>query len=69
MSLIERRSEDDGEPAVMVTHSDVIKTLVLTLLEASLDRHDRLEIEPGSITTVDLWAGGGKIVRSNQVVA
>ena len=69
MIVVERYAADDEKPAVIVTHSDVIKIAVLTLLGASLDLHDRLEIEPASITTVDLWPGGGKIVRSNQVVS
>ena len=68
MPLIESYATGDGRPVVLVSHSDVIKTVVLTLLGASLDCHDRLEIEPASITTLDLWPGGGKIVRSNQVV-
>jgi broad specificity phosphatase PhoE len=68
MTLVEDQAKEDRGPVVMVTHSDVIKFVVLTLLGASLDLHDRLEIEPASITTLDLWAGGGKIMRSNQVV-
>ena len=35
------------------------------MLGASLDRHDRLEIDPASITTLDLWRGGGKVLASN----
>ena len=69
MTLVESRATEGREPVVVVTHSDVIKVALLTLLGASLDFYDRLEIEPASITTVDLWPGGGKIVRSNQVAA
>ena len=64
MGLLEHR-QAVGTPTVLVTHSDVIKVAVLSLLGASLDLHDRLEIEPASITTLDLWHGGGKLVRSN----
>ena len=67
LALLERLEAADV-PTILVTHSDVIKVAVLTLLGASMDLHDRLEIDPASITTVDLWSGGGKIVRSNAGV-
>ena len=67
MSFVESHAVPYRAPSVAVTHGDIIKTVALTLLGASLDLHDRLEIEPASITTIDLWAGGGKIVRLNQV--
>ena len=34
-----------------------------------LNLHDRLQIDPASITTLDLWPGGGKIVRMNEEAA
>lgn len=68
MSVVERFASDEQEPAVLVSHGDVIKAVVLTLLGASLDRHDRLAIDPASLTTIDLWPGGGKVVRSNEAV-
>lgn len=67
MALLDRL-EAGGTPTVLVTHSDVIKVAVLSLLGASLDLHDRVEIDPASITTLDLWRGGGKVVRSNAGV-
>ena len=68
MALLGALAEDEREPVVVVTHADGIKFAVLSLLGASLDVHDRIDIEPASITTVDLWRGGGKVVRSNQQV-
>lgn len=65
MGLLERLESVAGEPTILVTHSDVIKVAVLSLLGASLDLHDRIEIDPASITTLELWRGGGKIVRTN----
>lgn len=56
-------------PALLVSHSDVIKVVIATLLGAPLDRHDRLQIDPASITTLDLWEGGGKVVRMNEAAA
>ena len=69
MRVIEGFAARDQEPAILVSHSDVIKAVILTILGASLDHHDRLEIEPASVTTLDLWPGGGKIVRHNQTIA
>lgn len=68
MGLLERLEATAGAPTILVTHSDVIKVAILSLLGASLDLHDRVEIDPASITTVELWRGGGKIVRSNAGV-
>ena len=68
MRVIDRFAATEQEPAILVSHSDVIKAAVLGLLGSSLDRHDRLEIEPASITTLDLWPGGGKVVRMNEAV-
>lgn len=69
MPLLERAVAGASAPAVWVTHGDIIKVAVLSLLGASADGHDRLEVEPASVTTLDLWPGGGKIVRSNEVAA
>lgn len=66
MSLVEQVARGDDGPTMVVTHSDVIKVVVQSLLGANLDWHDRLVIDPASITTVDLWPGGGKIVRMNE---
>lgn len=68
VGVVERLATDQQGPVVLVSHGDVIKAVVLTLLGASLERHDRLAIDPASITTLDLWPGGGKVVRSNEVV-
>ena len=68
MGLLESLSAAEGLPTLLVTHSDVIKVGILSLLGGALDWHDRLDIDPASITTVDLWPGGGKLVRSNETV-
>lgn len=69
MRVIEGLAATSREPAVLVSHADVIKAALLTLLGAPLDRHDCLTIDPASITTVDLWPGGGKVVRMNEAAA
>ena len=68
MRLVDHLARADDGPTMLVTHGDVVKVVVQSLLGANLDWHDRLAIDPASITTVDLWPGGGKIVRMNEVV-
>ena len=65
MPLIARLAAEDRGPAVLVSHSDVIKVVVLTLIGASLGRCAHVAVDPASVTTLDLWSGGGKIVRLN----
>jgi broad specificity phosphatase PhoE len=60
---------DKDDATIIVSHSDVIKVAVMTLLGTPLRWHDRIEIDPASITTVDLWQGGGKLVRLNEAVS
>jgi broad specificity phosphatase PhoE len=45
-----------------------IKAAVLHLLGLSLDAYDRIEIEPGSITTAVFGAWGAKLIRLNEAV-
>lgn len=66
MALIARLAATDGGPTLLTTHSDVVKTVVLTLIGAPLDHYGRIVVDPASITTLDLWPGGGKVVRLNE---
>ena len=68
MPLIEELGENGGGPAVLVSHSDVIKVVALTLIGAPLGRYSHIAVDPASVTTLDLWPGGGKVVRLNQEV-
>jgi broad specificity phosphatase PhoE len=49
-----------------VTHGDVIKSALLAHLGAGLDGHWRLEIAPASISTLELWPGGGRVTGINH---
>ena len=69
MNLIESFGASEQGPVVLVSHSDVIKAAISTLLGVRLQWHDRIQIDPASMTTVDLWPGAGKIVRMNEVPA
>ncbi|MBA4808512.1 histidine phosphatase family protein [Brevundimonas sp.] len=50
-----------------VSHADVIKSVVALVLGLSIGRHDRFEVSPGSITTVEASADGLKLLRLNEV--
>lgn len=60
-----RRGHPDGG-IVAVSHSDVIKAVVCRCLGLSLDRYHAFEIGPASITTLVVWAGGGKVLSLNE---
>ena len=58
----------EGRDAVLVSHGDVIRAAVLRVLGLSLDAYARIEIAPASITTLDLWPGGGRVTGLNEVI-
>jgi probable phosphoglycerate mutase len=51
-----------------VTHADVIKALAAHVLGFSLDQHDRLEIGPGSVSTLVAGDWGVKLLNLNETV-
>lgn len=51
-----------------VTHADVIKALVAYALGFSLDQHGRLEVSPGSVTTLAVGDWGMKVMSVNETV-
>lgn len=53
----------------VVGHADPIKAVVLWVLGASLDRWDRLEVDPAGLTTVSLGDWGAKVLSLNERVA
>lgn len=61
------REEHRGAAVVGVSHADVVKALVCRVLDLSLDRYDRFDVDPASITTVVVWEGGGKLLTLNEV--
>ena len=66
--LDEMRDAHAGQQVALVSHGDPIKTAVLHLLGLSLDAYDRIEIEPGSVTTAVFGAWGAKLIRLNEAV-
>jgi broad specificity phosphatase PhoE len=63
-AAVRRHSED---AVVAVCHGDVIKAALAYVLGLSLDHHDRLQIDPGSISAIDGGPWGFKAVRINEV--
>lgn len=57
----------DGRVA-LVSHGDPIKAALLYLLGLSLDAHDRIEVNPGSLSTAVVGDWGAKIFRLNEAV-
>ncbi len=58
-----------GRDAVLVSHCDVIRAAVLSVLGLSLDAYARFDIAPASITTLALWPGGGKVTGLNETLS
>jgi probable phosphoglycerate mutase len=54
---------------VLVSHSDVIKAAILFHIGVSLDLFSRIEIAPGSISTLIIGDWGAKLVALNETCA
>jgi broad specificity phosphatase PhoE len=50
---------------IAVTHADLIKAALLAHLGASLDGYWRLEVAPASVSILELWPGGGRVLGIN----
>jgi broad specificity phosphatase PhoE len=65
LEAVRRRFPEDA--VVAVSHGDVIKAALAFVLGLSLDHHDRLEVDPGSINVIQTGAWGLKVLRVNEV--
>jgi broad specificity phosphatase PhoE len=54
---------------VLVSHGDILRSVVLYCLGMSLDDFGRIEISPGSISSVVVEDWGAKVLALNEVVA
>jgi probable phosphoglycerate mutase len=54
---------------VLVSHSDVLRAIILYYLGMSLDEFSRIEISPASVSTLLVEAWGAKILSLNEVAA
>lgn len=59
-------AENPQGRTVLVTHADIIKTLVSYILGLPIDAWPRLEISPASITTIVVDPWGGKVLSMNE---
>ena len=62
------RARHPGEPIVAVSHADVIKAILAEALDWSLDRHDRLQIDPGSVSRLAVATWGRKVLSINEAI-
>src|SRR5215210_3367800 len=54
---------------VLVSHSDVLRAIILYYLGMSLDEFSRIEISPGSISMLVVEGWGARILSLNEVTA
>ena len=60
------RRRHPGEEVALVSHGDVIKAAVAHVLDLTLDRYDRFEIAPASVSTVVIGDWGAKVQALNE---
>lgn len=63
------RLAEDGAPAILVSHGDVIRAALLKILGLGLDAYDRIVVDPASCSELALWPGGGRVVSINERTA
>ncbi len=54
---------------VATTHGDLIRSVVCGVLGLSLDNIHAFDVEPGSLSAIVVWEGGGKVVTLNEIPA
>lgn len=70
MGLIRRLLAENPEGrTVLVSHADIIKSVVSYVLGLPVDAWPRLEISPASISTVVLGPWGGKVLHLNETIS
>jgi probable phosphoglycerate mutase len=70
VSLLEvlRQRHPEGR-VVIVSHGDVIKAALSRYLGLPLQAYGCFDIDPGSVSALALWEGGGKVLQMNEVPA
>jgi probable phosphoglycerate mutase len=70
VSYLERlRRLYESARLILVSHSDVIKAAILFHIGVSLDLFSRIEVAPGSISTLIIGDWGAKLVSLNETCA
>jgi broad specificity phosphatase PhoE len=65
-AILSFREQHDGRTVALVTHGDVIKSVVAYFLGMPLDFYDRLEISPASLSELELSADHARILKLNE---
>lgn len=65
--VIERLCGAAGGTCLLVSHAEPIRAALLGVLGLPLDAYGRLTIDPASLSSVELWPGGSRILRLNEV--
>lgn len=55
--------------AVLVSHGDILRSIILYYLGISLDHFDRIEISPASVSCVAVESWGARVLALNETVA
>ena len=67
VASVERlRPQHDGTAVALVSHCDVIKSMLCAWLGLSLDSYGRFDIDPASISAVAVGDWGAKVLSMNQ---
>jgi probable phosphoglycerate mutase len=61
-----RARHPEGRVAV-VTHAEIVRTAVLQVLGLPMQAWERLEVSPASVSILELWPGGGRVLGLNDV--
>jgi broad specificity phosphatase PhoE len=60
-------SAQPGKSVLLATHGDIIRTALMYYLAIPMDFIHRLEVSPGSISTVRLGPGLAEVLRINDI--
>lgn len=60
--------DSNNRPKILVSHGDVIKSIVASVLGTHLDNFQKIVIDPASITVLDYQNGDFKVITVNQGV-
>lgn len=61
------RRQDPHGRVVLVSHADVIRALLLHALAMPLDLFIRIEVEPGSVSVLQVEDWGARLLRLNDM--
>jgi probable phosphoglycerate mutase len=65
-ALLELNERHLHETVVLVSHGDVIRAVLLFALGMPLDLYNRIEIGPGSISTISIGASGIRVTTLSE---